>query len=333
MAWGTGIWGTFIWGSSDSYTTQEYVAVGAGLAHRINVSSVAVVLVPVVSSAWNQFDEHGLVLSLPRSPGEKNSAYSNRLRNVLSNTANSSYNGLVCGITRELGLDLFECINIIPKVDEGGAYLAADPLVVVDGIYIYLYYDYRAGGLELQINRYQPGGNYETLAKLAETINASRHFSSSLLDGIDSSTRSMVLLNQTSREVVDVEPVDRSTCFRLANYPIVRGSLWFSDRTNLKEEVASLSAVVSSGTYYVNYSTGLVTCYSLPALEASARYSYHLFPWRPVASPIVLHDIAGGSVRFEMFDTLPNGEVGGVPSSVGVDIINELLAVSPLYWE
>lgn len=53
---------------------------------------------------WNVFDEFGLLLGLYRLSGERNAAFKERILDVFRNPANSSKQGLVNGISRELGL-------------------------------------------------------------------------------------------------------------------------------------------------------------------------------------------------------------------------------------
>ena len=59
---------------------------------------------PEVYNVWNCFDEFGLLLGLPRIPGEYNREYQERLTDVYTNPANSTYQGLIYGVSRELGL-------------------------------------------------------------------------------------------------------------------------------------------------------------------------------------------------------------------------------------
>jgi hypothetical protein len=61
-------------------------------------------LIPQIYNVWNCFDEFGLLLGLPRIPGEKNRAYKARLLDVYVHPANSTYQGLINGISRELGI-------------------------------------------------------------------------------------------------------------------------------------------------------------------------------------------------------------------------------------
>jgi len=63
-----------------------------------------IVSTPEVYNIWNCFDEFGLLLGLPRIPGERNRDYKARLLAVYQYPANSTYSGLIYGISRELGL-------------------------------------------------------------------------------------------------------------------------------------------------------------------------------------------------------------------------------------
>jgi len=65
-----------------------------------------IVSTPEVYNVWNCFDEFGLLLGLQRIPGEKNREYRARLLDVYINPANSTYDGLLNGISRELGLSV-----------------------------------------------------------------------------------------------------------------------------------------------------------------------------------------------------------------------------------
>ena len=68
--------------------------------YRIYISTIT----PTVYNVWNCFDEFGLLLGLPRIAGENNRQYKARLLDVYANPANSTYQGLINGISRELGV-------------------------------------------------------------------------------------------------------------------------------------------------------------------------------------------------------------------------------------
>ena len=83
-----------------SYTADPYGIVSQPARATIYL----IVYTPEVYNIWNHFDEFGLELGLPRILGEKNKDYKARLTDVYVNPANSTYQGLLNGISRELGL-------------------------------------------------------------------------------------------------------------------------------------------------------------------------------------------------------------------------------------
>lgn len=64
--------------------------------------------VPETYMVWNHFDEIGLVLGTPRLPGENNRDYRERLRDVFKHMGNSSVQGLINGLSRDLGLERYD---------------------------------------------------------------------------------------------------------------------------------------------------------------------------------------------------------------------------------
>ena len=53
---------------------------------------------------WNTFDEFGMLLGISRLPGERNEAFKNRILDVFKNPGGAHKQGLINGISRELGL-------------------------------------------------------------------------------------------------------------------------------------------------------------------------------------------------------------------------------------
>lgn len=67
-----------------------------------NQESMTLKLIP--HQVWNYFDELGALLSCPRLPKEPNIEYKKRILDVFKNYSNSSKNGLINGIARELSI-------------------------------------------------------------------------------------------------------------------------------------------------------------------------------------------------------------------------------------
>ncbi|MEK1829019.1 hypothetical protein AAAC51_07670 [Priestia megaterium] len=53
---------------------------------------------------WNVFDEFGMLLGLYRLPGERNETFKNRILDIFKNPGGANKQGLINGISRELGI-------------------------------------------------------------------------------------------------------------------------------------------------------------------------------------------------------------------------------------
>ena len=324
--------------SETHYFTVDSSAIPPTLApigHRLNVTKIDLVLEQQPKTVWNQYDEHGLTLSLNRLEGETNWEYKRRLMDTMVHTANSSYQGMVHGITRELGLALSQPVIINPKTDADGRFLAPDPYIRFEGAYLYLYSDYASDRLDWAIDRYEAGGNYEHMVRMVDFINTTAFFEASIFPGFDHYARSMTLINQSNRVLVLGEPVQASTRFKLDHGHLVRHSMTFNDRSTFKTEVSSVDLVNAAGKFHIDYHNGIVSVGSIPEHELSVRYKYTEYPFKPIASPVIVCDITNDNFRAKMFRQvqLDNGTYAhGLPREVGVDIINELLSVVPMYW-
>jgi hypothetical protein len=93
--------------------------------------------------------------------------------------------------------------------------------------------------------------------------------------------------------------------------------------------------VTAPGRYHIDYSKGIVTVYTIPTATDTVRYQYIRYPFYVEASPVILHDINSDEFKTKMFEQilLENGTyTDGKPDFLGVDIINEILSVVPMYW-
>lgn len=310
----------------------------ASLGHSFRIEGLPLFSgIPQPRNAWNQFDEHGLISGLQRIRGEENWSYRRRLADVFVHRANSSYRGLVNGITRELGLSLSQPIIINPKINPiTGTFLAPDPYVKFDGVWIYLFSDYQNGSLDYLIDRYQVGGNFEQLTRLVDLINITTYFEASFEPNANPYSKTMTILNQSSRVPVLAEPIPSTKSFRLLNKFVIPGTVLFSGTSNLLREVSTINQVTSEGNYWVDYVNGIIKTYSTPAIGTSIKYEYTAYPFKPIASDIILHDISNDNFRTKIFEQVlqENGtSTNGITTELGVDIINELLSCStPMYW-
>ena len=307
------------------------------IPQSFTVSSIGATGIPTIASTWNQFDEHGLTLSLRRLVGETNASYRKRVFDVLVHQANSTYKGLVYGLTRELGLELFYPIEITPVFLPNGSVFAPDPYVEFSESMIRLYSNYSAKTLDREIDRYTPGGNYEHIGQLVDYINTySTFYNATLMNESYRWTRSMTILNQSNREENTVS-VERSTKWQLEHkYLIKDTSVFFNDTTAYANSTNSAVDISRLGDYHVDNTSGIVSSYSIPTRSAELKYEYMIYPFRPIASPVIINSISSDDFKREMFEEIildnGSGTAHGLATVLGVKILNELLSVQPMYW-
>jgi len=304
------------------------------ITHQFEVTKLIAAGVPVGKAVWNQFDEFGLVLSLPRLRGETNADYRARLVTVMAQRGNAAYTGMVLGASRGLGLPLFTPLTISPLLRTGGHTVAPDPCVEIKYGFMRLYSDYGNDVVDLEIDLWERGDNAEFYGSLQSFINTSIFFEATV-DSAYVMTRSITLMNQMSRQLY-TQTVERSTRWKMDREFISPNSVIFrDDKDTYALEVPQLGMVSTPGSYHIDYSRGVVTSYSIPTRNSGVEYSWSEYQWTPFASEVVISAVHDEDFRRKMFEQvrLDDGTtVSRLPTYFGVDIINELLAVAPMYW-
>ena len=314
------------------------------LNHSFIIPNIDVIGVPQASNIYNQFDEFGLLTSLPRLPQEDNATYKHRLLDVYINRANSTYVGLINGITRELGLSLYQPFRIYPK-KQGSEFIAENPVVVFNGPFIELWRDYYNQVLELEVDRFNQDSDIYTMADLAIYINNnSSYFTVDLVDEDVKYNRAMCIINQSNIVEVKSELIPLTERFTLQNPGlttsdsgggIILETIYFSDRDTFKTRVSTVTAVKAPGTYYLDRYTGNVVVYDTPSPGTTIRYSYIVDYFRPLASPIIIQNLQHENVKRKMFEQIlvDNGTIQhGIPTEFGAKLINQVNAVYPLFF-
>lgn len=284
-------------------------------------------------NAWNHLDETGLTIGLSRLPdGEEDRLYRRRLTDVFAHPANSTYLGIVYGLTRELGFDLFYPVEINPRLRTGGKFFARDPMVEFNATSVVLYSDYTNSVIDLEIDRFERGGNYEYIGLLVEAINNSTYFEATLLSEDYRWIRSTTILNQINR-ISYSEPAQRTTKSQLKPF-ICSGTFYpKGDSSTFKQEI--LEVPTSVGYFHLDYNKGILSTFAPPTTETTLYYDYSPYPWKPTASPVVCYSISDENFKKKLFHQIEAGDgttVHGLPTNLGGEIINELLSVVPMYW-
>lgn len=302
------------------------------VSHEFTISEIAFRGVPTPAPVFNEFDYHGTLLGLPRLLGESNANYKKRLLDVYVHRANSSYTGLINGITRELGLELFKPIRLTVKntVDP-----SLSPRIEFIDDTVYIWSDTFTKTLDISINRSNPLTPEYFITGLVDAINASSTFNAELLDASYSYKRSDTIINQSSSKRIDSQFLTSSKIIHLGVPFIDRGSVVFSDRDTFKTEVASANLVNGPGKFYFDYRYGVIYTFSIPRDGAVIRYTFREETTTAVASPVIIRAIYNDGFQKTLFNqiTHPDGsQTNGFPTAKGALIINELLSVAPMYW-
>ena len=291
---------------------------------------------PIAHNLFNAFDQHGLLLGLPRLEAESNADYLNRLLDVKAKPANSTYLGLVYGISRRLGLSMYESIVVEAKKDSDGIFKAIAPSIRFRGPYVDLITDCSTDDpiVERTIDRFEKSGAY-SLQELVDEINKSTYFQATLKAGISKFTRSMTIIDGESCQLRLTEQLPQTTIIQLAKKKIAKGSIFFTDKEIFKTEKSLPANISLKGDYAIDYKNGIVWTHTAPRVGATIRYKYILDPYTALSSPVIVYNLHSDEMHDKLFGQYAD-EFGnaydGLPSKLGTDIINELMSVYPFVF-
>ena len=295
------------------------------------------VFTPELHPVFNELDRFGLLLGLPRLEEERNPEYRMRLFDVLVNRAGSSYRGLINGITRELGLQLFDAMVITPTTNPStGLTIGANPAVVFAETKCYVWDDISDAedGLDTTIDRFEQTDGGYTLAELKTAIEATGLFTCTIPSNVSTATRAMTIFNQSTVVTVASEELDTAGArIKLKHDKLIPTSV--SVRSgSLRERVSSTSQLRVNGQYYIDMAKGVIYTTVAPSVGSVVRYQYRNDIFTVVASPVIVHNLQSTDFRSKMFDqeTLNGETTNGAITPYGLDLINELLSVYPLGW-
>lgn len=290
---------------------------------------------PSLHHVFNELDRIGLLLGLPRLEAEANAPYKRRLLDVMVNRADSTYQGLLNGITRELGLEIKDAIKIIPSTNADGSFVLPEPAIIFLETKCYLYRDYSEGDLLSTIDRYDLDGDAFTLGELRDEINNTGYFTATILNSLDTDIRSMTIFNQRSHHIVPFEDITGAgIVINLENQNLASGSVVISS-SNLTKRVDSQVEMTRRGDFYVDAQAGVIYSVAPPAPGDVVRYEYVDKEFIARSSPVLIHNLQSDDFKTNMFEQILDDDgnaVNGLPTALGADIINELLSAYPTSW-
>lgn len=280
-------------------------------------------LTPVSHQVWNEFDKFGLLLGAPRLNLETNDRYKQRLFDVFIHRSNSSYLGLIYGITRELGYSLYESISIEPT-DEALA-LGQPTIQFIDTRCII------SSGLltsNLELDRWEIDGGSYTLAELITSINASGVFTATLMTGVEENNRAMGIFEQENFELALLEDIV-TPMQKLKNINIIENSISIVSN-QITERVETYELLVQNNQYYIDTINGIFYSISSPEEGTKIKYRYRKNNFITTSSPIIISNLQSETFKKKLY-LQENGE-NTILSQFGADIVNELLSVFPTGW-
>ena len=286
---------------------------------------------PEIHNVFNELDEFGILLGLPRLEEERNAEYKQRLLDVMVHRANSTKRGLIYGITRELGLELNRAIRMRVILDSNGTPLAPAPAIVFKDPYCYIYSDYGANTLLFTLDRFSPSGGCFTIGELVDIINSTGYFTATIDHESSRTLRSMTIFDQTSAGIVVAEGLATgSHRVQLEHDHLIEESIAVRG-SNLTHRVYSEEEIRQTGDFYVDIRGGVLEAAAVPTSGSTIRYTHIDLDLYFESSPIILHDLNADEFKSKMFTKNADGDLG-LPTACGADIINELLSVYPALW-
>ena len=294
------------------------------------------IFTPEVHQVFNELDKFGLLLGLQRLENERNAEYKQRLLDVFVHRSGSSYQGLIHGITRELGLSIFDAFTIEPRKDQNGNNIATNPAVIFSETKCDIYSDFtqETEGFELSIDRFDTTSEGYTLSGLISLINSTGYFNCNLLTGVSGNIRSMTIFNQSTIYTQAAENLDTGgSRIKLKYNNLVPNSITIRSGS-LVERVDTTLLLRKAGQYYIDSINGIIYCTSVPSTGSTIRYQY----WKPTymvaASPVIMHTLHSPDFRSKMFEqgTINGVTTDGAITPLGAELVNELLSVFPSGW-
>lgn len=303
----------------------------------------------------NTYDYLGQLVGLPRLPNEKNPSYRDRILDVKVNPAGPTYNGLVNGIYRELGLSKFDAFSVSPVYASATETVARSPVVEIKATKVVLYEawwgteDYV---IDREIDFYNRSDPGYFLGDLVSLINESPYFSALLVHS-DSFMPSQFLLRDRTTKLVLDEVIPAGLRYRLKNSDLIDSTLRIRDSFSTYEisshrDISSSNAsnvltfmfsvtenLTERGQFTLDRYNGILEFTSLPTGVGTAQYMYFDWPWTFKASDVAVFGLGEEDFWENMFEKKLDRfgeEYLGLPTVEGTDYLQELFRSAKVFW-
>ena len=284
----------------------------------------------------NHFDLASDLIGLPRLEGESNIDFKKRIMDVEVHPSGGTYEGVINGLSRDLGFLREKTIKIELLLNSAGEPIASNPRVDILSNKVILYHDYRPDGtaeIDNTIAIYKPTDTGYFLDDLVAEINTSSYFSASIYSGIRPNMHSTCLLEGNTTLVVSNDPISTGPITYLSSDMIIDESVVFNETNVFKEEV--LSTPAADGEYMIDSINGYIYHYSIPSGYFAVSYHSALFPYEVDSSPIKIYTLQDDDFQEELFEqkVLDSGEsINALPNKEGSEIYHQLFSETEVFW-
>jgi len=306
-----------------------------GLTYYVEQNNQAVV-VPVRKNIVNNYDHMGDIVSLPRIEGETNADYKKRLWDNNLHPSGPTYQGMLNGIARDLGMLRELAITIELKLDSSGEKIAPNPRVNILSNKVVLYSDWRPNEtavIDKEISFYKEEDPGYKLEELVSLINTSSSFSCTLNSGVRSTMPSSYLVRGKTDFIVQSDNVGGHNSNELTFKNIVQDSLIFGESNIFVTEVSGTPT--EDGEYKVDYENSIVESKLLPSGAGSVYYHIMRFPYKVDYLPVQLYTLNDDDFQSELFDKkeLDSGEeINYLLNAEGAEIYHQLYKDMKMFW-
>jgi len=275
----------------------------------------------------------GQLINLHRLPGESLASVKARILDTYIHRSNATYEGLVNGINRRLGLEEQTGILIDITRDSDDLPISRGLGLEVTSRYLTLYSDHVAGTVLQRFDLHDRRGPY-FLHELITAINNVSGFEAVNWQA-ENYDKSMHLASITSKKLrlqqslVSGGLLQRLTALDSYNYVV--DNLVFPEAMKLYTEVSSTP--VNEGEFMVDYDYGVF--WTNRPMTGNVTYWYQKFPLFIRHSPVAIFRFKDDEYLDLITAQLLNEDGAlqdDVPTYEGADLFNKILAVAPMMW-
>jgi hypothetical protein len=290
---------------------------------------------PTSKNVVSHLDLISDVVSLNRLSGESAAEFKERVMDVAVHPGGGIYEGVINGLTRELGFSRQKAIKIELKLGSGGDPIARNPRVDILPNKVVLYSDHRDSiqTIDRTIRIYQPEDAGFYIEDLVTEINKSQCFSASIYSDVRHNWHSTNLIRGNTDVFIQNDVISSDRLTTLSTQNIIEESLVFDEPETFKTEVTTTPS--AAGEYKIDRINGRIYTYNIPQGDLGVSYHAGTFPFIVDYSPIKVYSMQEDDFQYELFqhETLDSGEVANtLPNREGSEIFHQLYKENKTFW-